>query len=69
MPELTPREISILKLIVHGNGNKEIAAALSISEGTVKWYVINILSKLNANDRTQAATIALSRGIIHLDKL
>lgn len=67
-PDLTPREMDVLKLIVKGMSNKEIAAALFITEGTVKWYVINILGKLNVHDRTQAVTVALSRGIVHLDQ-
>ena len=63
---LTPAEIRVLKLIAGGNANKEIAAQLSISEETVKGQVRNILSKLGANDRTQAAVIGLKRGIIEL---
>lgn len=63
---LTPGEIEVLRLIASGNGNKQIADLLSISEETVKGRVKNILSKLNANDRTHAATIGLKRGIIEL---
>lgn len=66
MEGLTPREIDVLKLIAGGNANKEIAAQLSITEETVKSRVKNILSKLNANDRTHAAIIGLRRGIINL---
>ena len=66
---LTPAEISVLRLIAEGNANKQIAAQLSISEETVKSRVKNILSKLGANDRTQAVTIALKRGIIELQSL
>jgi DNA-binding NarL/FixJ family response regulator len=66
---LTPAEISVLRLIADGNANKQIAARLSISEETVKSRVKNILSKLGANDRTQAVTIALRRGIIELQSL
>jgi len=65
-PGLTSRELDVLALIVKGNSNKEIAATLSISEATVKTHINNILSKLGASDRTQAATMALQRGIIHL---
>ena len=65
-PGLTSRELDVLALIVKGNSNKEIAAALTISEATVKTHINNILSKLGASDRTQAATMALQRGIIHL---
>ncbi|MCI0601727.1 response regulator transcription factor [bacterium] len=67
MTELTPREMDVLKLIVKGLSNKEIAAALHTTEGTVKGYVNTILTKLCVNDRTQAATTALKRGIIQLD--
>jgi len=63
---LTPREISVLKLIAGGNANKEIAAQLHISEESAKGYVKNILQKLGANDRTHAVTIGLKRGIIEL---
>jgi DNA-binding NarL/FixJ family response regulator len=61
---LTPGEIEVLKLIAGGNANKQIAAQLSITEETVKGRVKNILSKLDANDRTHAAMIGLKRGII-----
>jgi two-component system NarL family response regulator len=64
--ELTAREMEVLELIVKGKSNKEIAFALSITEGTVKVHVNNILGKLGVSDRTQAATTALQRGIIHL---
>ncbi len=63
---LTEREIDVLRLIA-GNGNKQIADELSISEATVKSRVTNILSKLGANDRAHAVTIGLKRGIIELD--
>jgi len=66
-PELTSREIDVLQLIVRGRSNKEIAADLSIAEVTVKLHVGHILAKLKVNDRTQATTTALQRGIIHLD--
>jgi DNA-binding NarL/FixJ family response regulator len=65
--ELTPRELDVLKLLAKGLLNKEIAASLAIAEGTVKVHVINILGKLQANDRTEAVTLALKRGIIHLE--
>jgi len=64
---LTEREIDVLRLIAAGNGNKQIADELSISEATVKSRVTNILSKLGANDRTHSVTIGLKRGIIELD--
>ena len=65
--QLTGREIDVVKLIAAGNGNKQIADLLSIGEATVKSHVTNILSKLGANDRAHAVTIALKRGIIELD--
>lgn len=66
-PDLTTREIDVLRLVVKGKSNKEIASDLSIAEVTVKLHVGHILNKLSVNDRTQAATTALQRGIIHLD--
>jgi len=63
---LTPAEISVLRLIATGNANKQIASQLKITEETVKSRVKSILSKLAANDRTQAAMIGLKRGIIEL---
>ncbi|HKI71497.1 MAG TPA: response regulator transcription factor [Verrucomicrobiae bacterium] len=65
-PELSARELEVLKLIVEGMSNKEIASALSITESTVKNHVNSILGKLNVKDRTQAATTALRRGIVTL---
>jgi two-component system NarL family response regulator len=67
LSDLTARELEVLKLIVKGMSNSEIGAALTISTGTVKIHVNNILSKLGVSDRTQAATTALQRGIVHLD--
>ena len=64
---LTPAEIAVLRLIAAGNANKEIADQLSLAEDTVKWRVKNILSKLGARDRTQAAMIGVKRGIIEID--
>jgi len=64
--DLTPREIDVLRLIASGNANKEIADQLSIGEASVKSYVANILSKLDAKDRAHAVTIGLRRGIIEL---
>jgi DNA-binding NarL/FixJ family response regulator len=55
-----------LKLVAHGNRNKQIAHKLGITEETVKVHIKNILSKLEANDRTHAVTIAVQRGIIQL---
>jgi DNA-binding NarL/FixJ family response regulator len=63
---LSAREMEVLALIVKGLGNKQIAYQLGIAEHTVKNHVKNILSKLSVDDRTQAATAAIQRGIIHL---
>jgi DNA-binding NarL/FixJ family response regulator len=63
---ISPRELEVLSLMAAGKRNKEIAGDLSIAEDTVKMHVRNILSKLQVNDRTEAVTIALRRGIIHL---
>jgi two-component system NarL family response regulator len=65
--DLTARELEVLTLIVKGRSNKDIAITLSISEATVKTHINNIFSKLGVNDRTQAATMALQRGIVHVD--
>jgi DNA-binding NarL/FixJ family response regulator len=64
--DLTGRELEVLQQIVKGKSNKEIAAEFRISEATVKSHINNILSKLGVEDRTQAATTALQRGIVHL---
>ena len=64
---LTPRELEVLRLMAEGKSNPEIATALGRAEGTMKIHVQNILQKLGAADRTQAVTLALRRGIIHLD--
>ena len=65
-PDLSAREVQVLELIVRGLANKQIAYTLNIAEHTVKNHVKNILSKLGVQDRTQAATAAIQRGIIHL---
>jgi DNA-binding NarL/FixJ family response regulator len=64
---LTPREAEVLLWVARGLGNKEIGEEIGTAAGTVKAHIQNILSKLNAKDRTHAVTIALQRGIIHLD--
>lgn len=66
-PELTPRELEVLHCIVRGRTNKEIAEDLKLAEVTIKLHVGNLLEKLDVQDRTQAATAAIQRGIIHLD--
>jgi DNA-binding NarL/FixJ family response regulator len=63
---ISPREVEVLSLMAAGKRNKEIAGDLLIAEDTVKMHVRNILSKLQVNDRTEAVTVALRRGIIHL---
>ena len=63
---LTAREIEVLKEVATGNANKIIADKLSISEDTVKAHMKSILSKLGANDRTHAVTIAMRRGFLEL---
>ena len=61
---LSPREIEVLRLVAMGNSNKQIAGQLTIVEETVKAHISNILSKLGANDRTHAVTIATTRGFL-----
>jgi DNA-binding NarL/FixJ family response regulator len=63
---LTLREIEVLREVAAGNANKMVAQRLSISEETVKAHMRSILSKLGANDRTHAVTIAVKRGIIEI---
>jgi DNA-binding NarL/FixJ family response regulator len=60
---LTEREVSILRLIAEGRSNKEIAAALYLTEGTIKGYVSTIFDKLGVGDRTQAALYAVRHGL------
>ncbi|MFB3903255.1 MAG: response regulator [Acidobacteriota bacterium] len=64
---LTSRELDVLRMVVKGLGNKEIAAALNIAEVTVKLHMSHLFEKLEVSDRTQAATVALQRGIVSLD--
>ena len=63
---LTGRELEILKLIVGGRTNKEIASTLSLSEDTVKWHLKSLFTKLEVNDRTQAAVTAIQRGLVQV---
>ena len=63
---LTPRELEVLDKLAKGMANKQVADSLQITEHTVKDHVKNILAKLRVADRTEAVTVALKRGIIHL---
>ena len=64
---LSTRELDVLRLLVKGRRNREIASVLDITEGTVKLHVSSILGKLEVTDRTEAATVALKRGLVGLD--
>lgn len=64
--QLTERELEIVQLMARGAANKEIAAALFISENTVKTHISNLFQKLDVRDRTEAVTRALSRGLIRI---
>jgi two-component system, NarL family, response regulator len=66
--DLTPREVEILKMLSKGPTNKQIGFALGISENTVKNHVYSIIEKLEVSDRTEAATIAIQRGLISADE-
>jgi two-component system NarL family response regulator len=66
--QLTSREVEILALVAAGNSNKRIASRLGITEGTVKGHLNSILGKLAADDRTEAVTRAVRRGILRLDQ-
>jgi two-component system NarL family response regulator len=63
-PELTARQLDTLRLVVSGLSNREIARELNVTEGTVKAHVKAILAKVGARDRTQAASIAIRRGLV-----
>jgi two-component system NarL family response regulator len=67
IPELTARELEVLRLVVGGQSNREIGATLHISEGTVRAHINNILSKMGVSDRTQATTLAIKRGLVRLE--
>ena len=64
--ELTERELSVLERIVAGRANKDISADLFISEATVKTHINRLLGKLGVTDRTQAATVAIKRGLVNI---
>lgn len=65
-PELSERELAVLRLMAQGMSNADIAMALIISESTVKSHVNRLLSKLGVNDRTQAVIVAVKRGLVSL---
>jgi DNA-binding NarL/FixJ family response regulator len=64
--DLSAREQEVLRLLVRGNSNKDIASVLGITEATVKCHVSAIFLRLNVSDRTQAVVTALQRGLVHL---
>jgi DNA-binding NarL/FixJ family response regulator len=64
-PQLTPRELELLRLLVEGKTNKEIALQLSMSENTVKYHLKKIGQKLGVQNRTEAVSYALRTGLIH----
>jgi two-component system NarL family response regulator len=68
IPNLSPREVGVLRLMMRGKSNRAIGLELGITESTVKSHVKNILIKMGVNDRTQAVTQAVQRGILSLDQ-
>ena len=69
LDQLTPRESEVLRHLARGESNRTIAGALNVSEETVKRHVANVLSKLQAETRAQAAVQALKRGLVSIDDL
>lgn len=65
--ELTPAESNVLRMIVGGMSNKEIAFTLDVSENTVKSHIQNIFGKIGVSDRTSAATMAIKRGLVRVN--
>lgn len=65
-PELSERELAVLRLMAQGMSNVDIATTLTIGESTVKSHVNRLLSKLSVNDRTQAVIVAVKRGLVSL---
>lgn len=63
---LSERELEVLRFVAKGKGNKEIAEALGVGEGTIKTHLKHVLSKLDAPDRTRAVTLAIERGLLRL---
>ena len=66
-PELSQREMEVLRLLVRGRSNKEIASTLFITEDTVKAHLKTLFVKLDVQDRTDAAITAIRQGIVHLN--
>ncbi|MCH7224624.1 response regulator [Haloferula sp. A504] len=64
---LSPRELDVLRQLISGSSNKEIADALNMAPSTVKHHLERVFAKLDAKDRTHAATIAMQRGIVRID--
>ena len=67
LPKLSPRETSVLQLMMAGKSNRAIGVVLGITESTVKSHAKNILIKMGVNDRTQAVTLAIQRGILRME--
>ena len=65
--ELSEREVEVIQLVARGLSNKEVARAIGRTDETVKIHLKNIFAKLDVADRTEAVTVALTRGLIHLD--
>jgi DNA-binding NarL/FixJ family response regulator len=65
--DLTEREVEVLQLVARGLSNKEVARAIGRTDETVKIHLKNTFAKLGVADRTEAVTVALTRGLIHLD--
>jgi len=65
--DLTERELEVLKLVARGLANKDVARAIGRTDETVKVHLKNIFAKLRVTDRTEAVTVALARGLIHLE--
>ncbi|UBF24323.1 response regulator transcription factor [Kovacikia minuta CCNUW1] len=66
MPELSGRELEVLRLMAQGKNNSQIGTELNIAESTVRFHINNILSKLGVSDRTQAVITAVKQGIVNL---
>ena len=67
-PQLTPRELDVLRLVARGHSNAEIGRELLIGEATVKTHLIRVFAKLEVTDRTAAVTAAYARGLLHLER-